>query len=82
VLAATVDGGGLTRESCRRDSGHYFDSGLVGEKESKEGNAFKGSGRGTGGQGKRTAAVCGRGASARHCARKKAGEQGAKKGQR
>jgi hypothetical protein len=39
-----ADGGGVVGDSRKRDSGHYFDSGLVGEKESEEGDAFKRSG--------------------------------------
>jgi hypothetical protein len=41
-----VSRGGLAGKSRKRDSGHYFDSSLVREKESKEGNTFKGSGQG------------------------------------
>jgi hypothetical protein len=48
VLAATTDGGRLTGESRKRDSGHYFDSGLVGERENEEADGFKGSGRDAG----------------------------------
>jgi hypothetical protein len=44
-------GGGLAGDSRKHDSGHYFDLGLVGEKESEEGDTFKGSGRGAGGRG-------------------------------
>jgi hypothetical protein len=41
---------------------------------------FRGLRQGAGGRGKRTAAACGHGAPARHCAREKAGEQGKKAG--
>jgi hypothetical protein len=38
----TSCGGGLAGKSRLRDSSRYFDLGLVGEKEIKEGNASKG----------------------------------------
>jgi hypothetical protein len=43
-----ADGGGVVGDSRKRDSGHYFDSGLVGERENEEADGFKGSGRDAG----------------------------------
>jgi hypothetical protein len=39
---AAAGGGRLAGESCKRDSDHDFISGMAWEKESKEGNAFRG----------------------------------------
>jgi hypothetical protein len=69
-------GGGLVGKSRKCDPGHGFDSGLAWEKESEEGNAFKGSGRGARGRGKQTVAACGRGAPASNRACGKAGKRG------
>jgi hypothetical protein len=59
-----VGGGGLVDESCLRNSGHYFDSGLVGEKEIEEGNAPTGLRRSASGRGRRATARRGGGAPA------------------
>jgi hypothetical protein len=54
--AATSCGGGLAEELRLRDSSHYFDSGLVTEKEIKEGNAAMELRRSAGDRGRRATA--------------------------
>jgi hypothetical protein len=49
-------GGGLIRKSRKHASGHDFGLGLACEKESEEGNAFRGLEQGAGGRGRWTTA--------------------------
>jgi hypothetical protein len=80
--AVALDAGGevlrrrLVGKSRQRDSSHGFNSGLTWEKESKEGNTFRGLRRGTGGWGRRTVAARGREAPASNCTHGKAGNKG------
>jgi hypothetical protein len=68
----------LVGKSRKRDSGHGFNSGLAWEKESEEGNAFKGLLRGAGGRGRRT--MVRRGTTAMVTASKLHGGKAGKKG--
>jgi hypothetical protein len=77
-------GGGRRRlvgDPRKRDSGRGFNSGLVWEKESEEGNASTGLRRGAGGQGRRTTARCGGETPASNRARGNTGNRGERAGE-
>jgi hypothetical protein len=59
ATAMEACGGGLVVKSRIRDSDHDFGSSLAWEKESEEGNAFRGLERGAGGRGRRMTVRCG-----------------------